>query len=253
MNRILKMAGLLIALATIPFIYGCEENDFDSPPVKTIDPNSILTISDLRAICPNGTSFTFTGDTSIYAVVSMDESSGNIYKQLYVQDAEQGVELRLTASSRIMQGDSIRVNLKGSTLMYYNNQFQVDNLEVANLVVQESGNDKEPKVVTIQQLLSSSFPTEYQSKLVKIENVQFKNDELGRTFADAINQTTENRYIQDQGGYQIIVRTSGFSSFANALVPEGSGSIIAIATQFGNTRQLIVRKLSEVQMDAERF
>lgn len=253
MNRIFKLIGLLLAFASVPFFYSCEENDFDTPPIKTIDPNAILTISNLRTLCPGGSTFTFTGDTSVYAVVTMDESTGNIYKQLYVQDAEQAVELRLTASSRIQQGDSIRVNLKGSTLMYYNNQFQVDNLDIANLVVQEPGHNKEPMVVTIQQLLSSNFSTLYQSKLVKIENVQFLDTELGRTFADAVNQLTLNREIEDMSGYKIIVRTSGFSSFANTLVPEGSGSIIAIATQFGNTRQLIVRRVSELQMDGERF
>jgi hypothetical protein len=183
----------------------------------------------------------------------MDESTGNIYKVLYVQDEEQAVELRLTASSRINQGDSLRVNLKGATLMYYNNQFQVDNLNVQNLIVQQSDLDKDPIIVTIPELLTSNFSTTFQSKLIKIENVQFLSSELGSTFADPINQITENREIEDMAGNKIIVRTSGFASFAGSNVPEGSGSIIAIVTQFGNVRQLIVRKLSEVQMDGERF
>jgi hypothetical protein len=170
-----------------------------------------------------------------------------------VQDEDQAVELRLTASSRINQGDSIRVNLNGATLMYYNNQFQVDNLDVQNLIIQESELDKEPILVTIPELLASNFSTAYQSKLIKIENVQFLSSELGNSFADPINQITENREIEDMAGNKIIVRTSGFASFAGATVPEGSGSILAIVTQFGNVRQLIVRRPSEVQLDGERF
>ncbi|PKP38947.1 MAG: hypothetical protein CVT98_04050 [Bacteroidetes bacterium HGW-Bacteroidetes-15] len=253
MNRLNKLAGILFAFAIVPFIISCEGSDFDTPPIKTLDENAILTISDLRALCPSGSTYTFTGDTSLFAVVTMDESTGNIYKQLYVQDADQAVELRLSAASRIFQGDSIRVNLKGSTLMYFNNQFQVDNLLITNLVVQESGHDKDPILITIPQLLATDFSTTLQSKLVKIENVQFLLTELGKTYADAVNQNAASRELQDMQGNKIIVRTSGFSSFANTKVAEGSGSIIAIVTQFGAVRQLVIRRLSEVELNGERF
>lgn len=246
--RILLLSTLVAVLG-----FGCDDTEFDTPPIKTLDENIVFTISDLRDICPVGSQYNFTGDSIVFGVVTMDESSGNIYKKLYIQDNDQAVELRLTASSRIREGDSIRVNLKGSTLGYYNQQFQVDKLDIANLILQASGLNKEPILVTIPDLKASNFPTEYQSKLIRIENVQFLSGELGETYADAANQTDQSRTLQDRDLNTIIVRTSGFASFAGVEVARGSGTITAIVTQFHDTRQLVIRQLSEVELDGERF
>ncbi|HCY00682.1 MAG TPA: hypothetical protein DG754_11135 [Bacteroidales bacterium] len=246
--RILLLSAIIAVLS-----FGCDDMEFDTPPIKTLDKNAVFTIKDLRDMCPDGSQHKFTGDSIVFGVVTMDESSGNIYKKLYIQDSKQAVELRLTASSRLLEGDSIRVNLKGSTLNYYNKQFQVDKLDIANLVLQASGLNKEPILVTIPDLEADNFPTEYQSKLIKIENVQFLSGELGETYADAANQADKSRTLQDNKGNTIIVRTSGFASFAGVQVAQGSGSITAIVTQFHETRQLVIRQLSEVELNEERF
>lgn len=246
-----KYRILLLSLLIAVISFGCNDTEFDTPPIKTLVDSTVLTITNLRDICPSGSQHIFTGDSILFGIVTMDEKSGNIYKKLYIQDNDQAVELRLTASSRILEGDSIRVNLRGSTLGYFNQQFQVDKLDIANLVVQASGLHKEPILVTIPELNASDFSTKYQSKLIKIENVQFIK--LGETYADAANQADANRTLQDNTGNTIIIRTSGFANFAGEQVAQGSGSIIAIVTQYGNDRQLLIRDLSEVELDGERF
>lgn len=248
-----KYKILLLSAFIALLSFGCDDKDFDTPPIKTLVDSTVLTITNLRDICPSGSQHIFTGDSILFGVVTMDERSGNIYKKLYIQDNDQAVELRLTASSRILEGDSIRVNLKGSTLGYYNQQFQVDKLDIANLVVQASGLHKEPILVTIPELNASDFSTKYQSKLIRIDSVQFLSGELNKTYADAANQADASRTLQDNTGNTIIIRTSGFSSFAGAQVAQGSGSIIAIVTQYFDTRQLVIRKLSEVELEGERF
>lgn len=252
MNRFMKYSKILAAFAIVFFATACDDV-IDTPPVVELDPNSILTVAELREICPPGSTYRFTEDKSLFATITMDESTGNIYKQLYVQDDNHGVELRLSASSRLRQGDVVRVNLNGSLLSYYNSQFQVGDVDVRNVVFQEPNLDKEPTVVTIAELKAPGFSTNYQSKLVKLENVQFTQTELGKTYADAVNQSSQNRELEDTNGDRIIVRTSGFANFANQIIPEGNGSIIAIATQFGETRQLVIRKPSEVNFTGERF
>lgn len=248
-----KLYNTILYTALLGIVLLSCESEFDSPPEQTINPDMVLTIADLREMCPNGENYTFTGDTMIYGVLTSDSRSGNIYKKHYIQDKEQAVELRLTATSRLVEGDSVRVNLKGSTLNYYNNQFQVDKLNTDNLIVQASGHFVEPITVTIAELQTSTFSTEYQSKLIRLEEVQFLSSELNKTYADAANQKDENRLLQDRNGHQILVRTSGFASFAGTYVAQGSGTIIAIVTQFRDDRQLVIRKLSEVQLDGERF
>jgi hypothetical protein len=252
MKNLNKYKGLLLALAVALFAFGCDD-EFDTPPVKTLDESTFITIAGLRELCPPGSTVAVTEDRMLFAVVSMDESTGNLYKNLYVQDETSAVLLRLTATSRVREGDSLRISLKGTTLQYFNNLFQIDNVDVSKLVVQETGKFKEPVLVTIPELLASDFPTTLQSKLIKIENVQFIAGDLGKEYADAVNQQSVNRTLQDAGGNIVIVRTSGFASFANVKVAEGSGTFIGIASQFGTTRQLLIRKLSEVQLNEQRF
>ena len=204
-------------------------------------------------ICPPGNVYKFTEDKSFFAIITMDESSGNIYKNLYVQDSSQAVIVRLKAASRMRQGDSLRISLKGATLRYYENLFQVDSVDIKNLILQKSGLNIEPIPVTIPELKLANFSTEMQSKLIKLENVQFIATDTTKTYADPINQISENRTLVDDQGNQILVRTSGFASFAGAKVPNGSGSVIAIVSQFREDRQLVIRKLSEVDLNGERF
>src|SRR5690554_3167489 len=102
--------ALLYTLLLGLVLWSCE-SDFDSPPPQIINPDMVLTIADLREMCPNGENYTFTGDTMIFGVLTSDSRSGNIYKKHYIQDNEQAVELRLSATSRLLEGDSVRVNL----------------------------------------------------------------------------------------------------------------------------------------------
>ena len=218
MNRFMKYSKIFAAFAIVFFATACDDV-IDTPPVVELDPNSILTVAELREICPPGSTYRFTEDKSLFATITMDESTGNIYKQLYVQDDSMGVELRLSASSRLLQGDRVRVNLNGSLLSYYNNhQFQVSGIDVKNVILQESNLSKEPILVTIDDLNEEDFSVKYQSKLVILENVQFELTELGKTYADAVNQSAQDRYLEDVNGKTLIVRTSGFANFANQIV-----------------------------------
>jgi hypothetical protein len=253
MRNLNKYKGLLMAFIAVAFTFGCDTNDFDTPPVKSLDESTFITIGGLRELCPPGSTHTFTEDRVLFAVVTMDESTGNLYKNLVVQDETSAVLLRLTASSRVREGDSLRISLKGTTLQYFNSLFQIDNVDVKKLVVQETGKHKEPILVTISDLLASDFPTALQSKLIMIENVQFLAADLDKTYADAANQQTVNRTLQDGSGNIVIVRTSGFANFANVKVAEGSGTFIGIASQYNTTRQLLIRDLSEVQLNNPRF
>jgi hypothetical protein len=88
--------------------------------------------------------------------------------------------------------------------------------------------------------------------LIKIDSVEFSSLELFTTYADAVNQTSENRTLTDCSGNTIIVRTSGYANYAGTQVAQGNGSLVAIVGVFGSTIQLYIRSLAEVQMTAPR-
>ncbi len=236
----------LFALLSV-FVFSCTR-DYDEPPIKEIASGQVVTIADLQArhANNNGQAIKFSGDTTLFAVVTMDESTGNLYKNVYIQDGTGGINVRLVSTGGLYEGDSIRINLNGVILDDFDGVLQLDSVDVdENIVKQATGVTVAPQVVTLPQVSTSLVNT-----LVKIENVEFEYTEWGNTYADAANLQSENRILVDCNGNQLIVRTSGYANFADDLLPTGNGSIIGVVGKFGSDMQLYVRRPSEVALTA---
>lgn len=244
-----KITGLLLLAGITLFSVSCNK-DFDTPPIKTIPEGNRITIADLKAMY-QGTPLKITDELSMFAVVTMDEQSGNIYKEAYIQDETGAINLRLLSSGGLYQGDSVRVYLKGTILNVYRGMMQLDSVDVDNNIIkQATKRDRQPDVYTD----ISQITTGHQAKLIKLENVQFVASELGNTYADAIGLKAESRMLEDSlGSTPIIVRTSGYANFAGDTLPSGSGSLIAIVSQYDQTLQLLIRNPNEVVFDKPRF
>ncbi len=233
-----------IALATT----GCIKDDFAKPEKVEIPVGEILTLADLRNI-HDGTPVKFEGDTSIFAVVTMDDKAGNIYRNAFIQDNTGAINLRLMSPGGLYEGDSIRINIKNTVLSSYQGMLQLDSVHVDNNIHKlKTRVSVEPQTLTIPQI-----NTQHQAKLVKLEGVQFLAGELGNTFADSENLEAENRILEDEAGNTIIVRTSGYAAFADDTIPGGSGSVIGVVSQHRDDLQLFIRRLDEVKLDGERF
>lgn len=245
---------LLAGIVTLVFS-SCIHNEFDEPPLKDIPEGNILTVEQLRqlhtdsAIMMGETSYKFVDDLSVFAIVSMDDKSGNIYKSAYVEDYTAGINLRLLSSGGIYQGDSVRIYLKGTVISSYRGMLQLDSVDTdKNIIKQATKRDIEPEVVTIGQIKAGA----YQARLIKLEDVQFVESDLSKSFANPITLTTENREIENCNGERIIVRTSGYANFAGQTVPQGKGSLIALVGLFDSTWQLYIRSTNELNMDGNR-
>lgn len=239
----------LILIIPVAFVVlsSCKK-DPDSPPIDTIQSSQIITIDSLRNWETTAGPTSITEDLSVYGIVTMDESSGNIYKQLYIQDHTGAIQVRLSASSDFKVGDSVRIALNGAYLSDYAGVIQLDSIDpTTDIIKQSAGNTFNPEIKTMDQIT-----LEDEGRLVKLENVQFQYAELTNTYADAIGQSSENRMLEDCNGNVIIVRTSGFASFAGTDLPTGSGSMVCIVNQFNGELQLIIRSLGEVTLSGTR-
>jgi len=239
----------LFFICSLAFTFTSCEKEFDSPPIKTIPEGNLITIADLKAMY-QGAPLKITDELSMFAVVTMDEQSGNIFKEAYIQDATGAINLRLKASGGLYQGDSVRVYLKGTVLTVFSQMMQLDSVDVDNNIIkQATKKDRQPELLSsIVQITTNS-----QAKLIRLDNVQFLSSELGNTYADGVNLQSQNRMLEDSLGNQIIVRTSGFANFADNPLPQGSGSIIAIVSQFNTDLQLLIRNPNEVNFPNPRF
>ena len=251
MKRLYQFNILAVLTFAMLWLSSCVKQDFDKPPVKELPVGKVYTIKQLRQMYADSGAIQINYDASVYATVTMDESTGNIYKSAFVQDNEDAVNLHKTGAGGLRIGDSIRVYLKGVALSEYNGLFQLDNVDPdSNIVILATQKYKTPEELTLADIKTGK----YESKLVTVTGVEFAQTELGKTWADA--GSYGNRVLEDCDGNSVIVRTSSYATFAEEKLPEGKGDLTAVVSLYAKgsdtTWQLYIRTLKEVHLDGER-
>lgn len=258
--RFYFLAALLIAFSA------CVDHEFDEPPVGDLtDLQANATIDDLKALHTLGADPTLiTQAMLIEGVVAADDESGNFFRQIAIQDASGGIILRLNATGLFNDfpvGTRLIIDCEGLYIGDYNNLYQIsgspengieENLIAQHVFVAERNLTVEPAVVSIDALQNAATLDALLATLIKFENVQFIDANTEVPYADVVNRQSINLTLTDCDGNEIIVRTSGYADFANQLSPAGKGSLTAILTVFGSTRQLVLRDLTDVQMTGDR-
>ena len=238
-NRVFN-SFLLLALVGLMFT-ACKK-EYPQPPIQDLPIGTVYTIDQILAM-ESGT--VFSEDASVYGIITADEQSGNLYKAAFMQDRATGaaIELYLNAVSGVRIGDSIRVYLKDVTFGMYNNLPQLSNFEAdGHIIILANNKPIQPQVTTIANINAG----QHLAGLVRLENVRFTEQ---NTFAEP--NTYGNRTLADPTDYSqtVIVRTSNYANFANDSLPQGTGNLVAIASVYGNTWQLLIRSARELEFN----
>ena len=237
-----RLFNSILLLALVGMMFTACKKEYPEPPIQDLPIGTVYTIDEILAM-ESGT--VFTEDASVYGIVTADEQSGNLYKAAFMQDRATGaaIELYLNAVSGVRIGDSIRVYLKDVTYGMYNNLPQLSNFEAdGHIVILANNKPIEPVVTTIANINAG----QHLAGLVKLENVKFTDK---NTFAEP--NTYGNRTLIDPSNptSSVIVRTSNYANFANDSLPQGTGSLVAIASVYNNTWQLLIRSARELEFD----
>lgn len=267
-----KIFFTLLSFLSISFIFsGCVKHDFDSPPSNCDDINITATysIEELKAFLPNNQDTLKLGDTVIIeGTVTSTDQYGNFYKELIIQDTSGAISIQIDDKfmfTKYPVGQRIYIKC-GS--MYLGDDYDIVKLGglfledgtikfgriVGEEIIKEhffqtcDNNQIIPEIIKIDEINDDQL---YQ--LVRIEEVQFESDELGATYADGIAQTSQNRNIIDKNGNTLIVRTSGFASFARDSLPKESGYITGILGKYNADYQIYIRNTDDVIFDQARF
>lgn len=254
MNRFKYLIGLVMLVVA----FGSCEREYDAPPLtepqyKGADAN--MTIAQLKAQYTNITDpVAINSDYIIKGYVTANDISGNIYKQLYIQDETGGINLGVDQNSVYTEfrvGQQVYVNLNGLSMVKYGGQLQIGYSNTnANRIpwnvfayyVTKNGWPSEenvtPKVINLADLEQSMTNT-----LVMLNNVYFVK---GGAESFSESDATTNRTLKDAEGNSIIVRNSNYAKFAADQLPLGMGMLTGILSKFNSTWQFILRSKDDV-------
>lgn len=262
------LSSILVIAASAFMLNSCKKK-FDEPAPPG-DPNltANTTIAQLKAMHTSFGAFdVINTDIIIEGIVVANDKSGNLYKELYIQDATGGINVLLDANSLYTSfpvGRKVFIKANGLCISDYNRLVQLGVRAVVggvpSIVGIASGlidqyvfggslnNTVTPTVVTVNQL-GTSMQDPHQGTLVQLNNYEFIASDTSKTWSDtSAYKNSVNLTVKGcTGNSNIIIRTSGFANFAGINVPNGNGTLLAIYTVFGTTKQLIIRDDEDAQ------
>ncbi len=262
---------LFLFLAISVAFVSCVDRDFDEPPANgsnpEIDPAQIITIDEILDLYIPGEFTAVNQDKFLDVLVTADDQSGNFFRSLIIQDATGGISIQIDDVelwNKYPQGRRIFINVQELWVGDFNGlpQLGFDPFDddgrmtlgripsslLDDIILRgELNNEVVPVELDLTQLGNSALNT-----VVAINDLQFIDQALGQTFADAANLGAVNHTIQDCSGNNIILRTSGFASFAAEMVPEGNGRLVAVYGIFGSDKQLLLRNLDDIAFEGDR-
>jgi hypothetical protein len=256
---------LFIFLFITGLVTSCIPDDHDLPPTTGADPNIQVTstIAQLKALY-SGTAMQLDDSLVISGLVVADDETGNFYKSIVIQDATAGILIRLDATNLFQTypvGRRLFIKLGGLWMGEYHGLIQIGSSKTIGTINEVDAipstlfdkvilkgtlnNDVIPVDVNI-----TSLNTSHQNMLIRLTNVQFITTDTGQAYAPGLMST--NRTLEDCSANPIIVRTSGYASFANSITPGRNGEFVGIYSEYGTTPQLIIRDLPDLKMTGNR-
>jgi hypothetical protein len=255
MKTLLKIFSLLLITS---LMVSCDK-DFERPPLNEptyTGPDANITIAKLKEMYANTVDPVLIETAFVLkATVVGNDVSGNIYKQIYVEDNTGGINLGIdynNIATEYAVGQEVFIDLHGLYVVKYGGELQLGlGTTQANripwlIAEKQIHRDKFanpanaiPKVVTLDALNDNMVNT-----LVQLDKVYFVN---GGKNAFTTNNATTDEPLKDGNGKTISVRTSQYSKFAKTMLPEGGGTVVGILGRFNGGWQFIVRSIDDIQ------
>jgi hypothetical protein len=196
-------------------------------------------------------------DTSIIEVyvISSDEG-GNFYKKMIVQDKNEnptsGIEVLIDLRAYFtkfnfgrkiyikMAGLSVS-NDEGKYIIGYSSRNDVEGIPeylIDDFIVRSGiTQDIIPKQITFGDFTNSIIGT-----YVQFKNVQFRNDEIGKTYAGETFDEFDGERVLVQCDNQLttILSTSTYSDFKSNLLPDKKGTLNSVLTKDYSSEKFIL-------------
>jgi hypothetical protein len=274
--NIIKSIALVAFIAVFTSCTYTDTHTFsDTGSVKTYELTTTKSAADII-----GTSETaYAGDDIIAAYVTSNDAGGNFYKSISFQTSlitDSGTPLGFSVSvdksmlfvNGFTPGRKVYIKLKGlgiatvygSTLLgitdssSYTGISGISELDFQNYLFPSSTIVDESALVR-HMVLKDAAKDPVQNTLVEVDNVEFADASLGRTYFDVNNggyATNHTIYDYAAGGVPQVCRISQYAPFSSGNVPSGRGSIRGVMTKYNTTYQFMVRQEGDFKLTNPR-
>lgn len=265
-NKLFELAQSLFFITLIAVtIIACNKKFDAPPPYMPPGLTPTLTISQLKIMHITGSNETLANDDIIEGTVVANDSSGNFYKQIIIEDSTGGIAINIddyNLYTSYPEGRQIFIKLKGLILYDDNKLIEIGGskdvtgavtpiaapLKDSYVIKGAYGNPIVPKIVDITDLNDT-----YQNMLIRLNDFEFSDADTAKIYADtSSSKNAVSYFIKNCSNKTITLRTSGFSSFAGVNLPNGSGSITAIYSVYNSSKQIFIRDTGDVQFNGTR-
>lgn len=215
-------------------------------------------------------------DMMIKAVVTGNDVSGNIYNQVSVQDASGAIIIAINGSGLsgyLPVGQEILVNLKGLYIGSYKKLPQIGGVntklsdgslgmgKIERAIWNEhfkilnpgeaDASTVVPEEFDLTKLTDAAYMDANVGKLMTLKKVKFASANGTNVWAPDDSNTSLELIDAETGkkisSSNLVVRNSGYSKFANEVVPQGVFDITGIFTRFGDTWQIVLRSTDDLK------
>jgi hypothetical protein len=269
-NKYFSRILLILTISTV----SCVDNNDSPPPVVEFIHHNPITVQQIKDLYAGQLALDYqlrfpveiVNEWALRGIITAsDKKDGNLYKEAFIQDATGGLRLLFESTSGLYIGDSVIVNVKGLYIGDYGDFWQVGgepyvdasgSIRVSGMNMDKQvlklsiNNPTDPDTITITQAKSAT----YLGKLVTLKDVQFADDAVNKTYGDLSGDVpaSANRDLMDCNKKKIIVRSSGYASFAGDTITDLKGILTGIVTKFSSDYQLIIRDFKEVKLTDDR-
>ncbi len=250
---------ILFSVFTLFTFNNCvHDDDYGIPEVECENNfTSNVSMQELKSMF-SGNPVQIQDDLVLEGYVSSSDETGNIYKTLYIQDALENPTMAFTVSvdqtdlyASYPMGYKVYIKLKGLWLGEYGGVVQIGDMGFDN-ETQQNEFGRIPAVKIPQSIVlgcdhGDIVPYEVEANqlndnligaLVKVKGVELIPEYVCKPFAD-VDQTS-NRLLENCNGSTLLLRNSGYSNFAQDIMPSGNGDVVAILGKYGSDYQLLL-------------
>lgn len=259
---------------------------------ECVDIAATKTVQEIATLA-NATAQEYTNADFIEAYVTSSDEGGNFYKSISLisLDGNKGFTIPVDSYNlytKFEPGRKVTINMLDR---HFHNNSQIASLEIGSLynndtpenptddkvgrisgveyenVINRSCTKVDEETIVKRMTIAQAKNNQYTNMLIEFDAVQFTDGSAGGKYYDEnypdLNFTNPtypsniggatNHEIIDQSGNRIIVRVSGFSTFAGNQIPALNGKIRGVLTKYNNDFQFMIRTLNDVNLTEPRF